>query len=140
MENQQKQIASDEIDLGQVFAKIGDFFKSIGFAVVRLLALLRNTPMQNKRLFIVFILAGGALGFSYSSFLKKKFYDSSLILSSEYLNKRIVDSAIGKLNLLADEESSKGLATGLHISDSLAGNIVKFDFKPFVAERELIET
>src|SRR5260221_8787911 len=102
MENQKPTITpTDEIDIGQIFAKIGDFFKSIGFGLIRFLALLRNTPLQSKGLFITLVIIGGIIGFSYSSFLKKKFYDSSMILSSEYLNKRIVDNAIDKLNLLA---------------------------------------
>lgn len=136
MENQQQ---SDEIDLGQIFAKIGSFFNSIGLGLIRLLVLLRRTPLQNKTLFIVLVLAGAVWGYLSSSFLKKKFYDSTMILSSEYLNKRIVDNSINKLNLLAAEASPSGLASVLHISDSLAANIVKFEAKPFVAERELIE-
>lgn len=138
MENQRHN-PSDEIDLGQLFNKIGDFFKSIGFGIIRVFALLRNTPLQNKGLFIVLILIGGVLGFLYSSYLKKNFYDSSMIFSSDYLNKRIVENSIDKLNLLANEESPKGLVAALGISDSLARNIVKFEAKPFVAEQELIE-
>src|SRR5882724_11398011 len=134
MENQQK--SNDEIDLGQVFTKIGDFFKNIGSGIIIFLALLRNIPMKNKRLFVLLVLAGGILGFSYSSLLKKKFYDTSMILSSDYLNKRIVDNAVDKLNLLAEEKISKGLAATLRIPDSLAKSIVKFETKPFISEQE----
>lgn len=139
MENQQKPVQSDEIDLGQLFAKIGDFFRSIGIGIIRFLSVIRNTPLNNKLLFVSLIVASGALGFVYSSFLKKKFYESTMILSSNYLNKRIVDSSIEKLNLLAEEESSRGLAKALNISDSLAANIVNFKFKPFVSEVEIVE-
>jgi hypothetical protein len=62
-----------------------------------------------------------------------------MILSSEYLNKRIVDNTIEKLNLLAEEEEKAGLAKVLNISTELADNIHDFDAKPFVAENELIE-
>lgn len=139
METQQKTPQSDEIDLGQLFSKIGDFFKNIGLGFVKFLALLRNVPLNHKILFIVLISAGAILGFLYSSQLKKKFYESTMILSSDYLNKRIVDSSIDKLNLLAEEESPKGLSKILGISDSLAKNIVKFEAKPFVSEGDLIE-
>lgn len=139
MENQQIPVQSDEIDLGQLFAKIGDFFKSMGMGIIRFLAILRNTPFQNKILFISLIAIFGVLGYSYSSFLKKKFYESTMILSSNYLNKRIVDSSIEKLNLLAGEQSPAGLAKVLNISDSLAANIVAFESKPFVSEVELVE-
>lgn len=139
MENPQKPVTSDEIDLGVLFTKIGDFFKQVWFAFIRLVALIRNTPLNNKTLFISLILISAAIGYIYSSFLKKNFYESTMILSSEYLNMRIVDSSIDKLNLLAEEESPVGLARELRISDSLALNIVRFEAKPFVSETDLIE-
>lgn len=62
-----------------------------------------------------------------------------MILSSDYLNKRIIDNTIQKLNLLADEQSPRGLANSLKISDSLAANIARFTARPFVAEADIIE-
>lgn len=137
MENTQK---PDDIELGLVFAKIGDFFKSIGYGIIRFIALLRNVPVDNKILFALLTVAGGVIGLSYSTFLKRKFFESSMVLSCDYVSKRIIDNAIEKLNLLAGEETSKGLSRALHISDSLAANIMKFEAKPFVAEKEIVET
>ncbi|MGE0770199.1 MAG: hypothetical protein AB7K37_00695 [Cyclobacteriaceae bacterium] len=130
---------ADEIDLGVLFAKIGDFFRNIGLGFLRFLALMRRVPLENKTLFISIILLGAVVGFSYSTFLKKKFYETTMILSSNYLNKRIVDNTVEKLNLLAEEEDARGLAKELKISDSLAYNILEFSSKPFVAETDLIE-
>lgn len=130
---------SDEIDLGVLFSKIGDFFKSIGLGIMRFLALVRRVPLENKALFTLLIIGAIVIGFSYSSFLKKKFYATTMILSSDYLNKRIVDNTIDKLNLLANEKDKRGLGSVLHISDSLAENIMEFKAKPFVAEADLIE-
>jgi len=130
---------SDEIDLSQLFSKIGDFFTNIGLGIMRFLALLRRIPIENKLLFILIIIASAIVGFSYSKFLNKNFYESSMILSSDYLNKRLVDNTIDKLNLLAGEENKHGLAKVLNITDTLANNIVKFDAKPFIAENDLIE-
>jgi hypothetical protein len=138
-ENQKQVSNSDEIDLGILFSKIGDFFKNMGLGFLRFLAILRRIPLENKTLFIALILIGIAGGISYSSFLKKKFYSTTMILSSQYLNKRIVDNTIEKLNLLTDEDDKKGLASVLHISNELAKNIHDFEAKPFVAETELIE-
>ncbi|HTH57348.1 MAG TPA: hypothetical protein VL728_14965 [Cyclobacteriaceae bacterium] len=137
MENQQK--PAGEIDLALLFAKVGDFLKNVAFGFVRFLALIRKVPLDNRKLFVGFIAVGAVLGFSYSQFLKKKFYESTMILSSDYLNKRIVDSSIDNLNLLAHEETSKGLAKVLHVSDTLASKIKKFEAKPFVAEMELVQ-
>ena len=134
-----RQNTTDEIDLGKLLAKIGEFFGSIAYGVIRLFALIRSTPLQNKGLFITLVVLGAVVGFSYSSFLKKKFYESTMVLSCDYLSKRIVDNSIEKLNLLAGEESAKGLSRELQISDTLAKNIAKFEAKPFVAEHELVE-
>ncbi len=140
MTENQKQISnSDEIDLGALFSKIGDFFKNIGLGFLRFLALLRRIPLENKSSFIVLIAAALIVGISYSTFLNKKFYSTTMILNSEYLNKRIIDNTIEKLNLLAEEDNKKGLANVLQISDSLAENIHDFEAKPFVDESEIIE-
>lgn len=138
-ENQRQVSNSDEIDLGVLFSKIADFFKNIGLGFLRFLAVLRRVPLENKLLFSILIFVSLIIGISYSSLLKKKFYSTTMILSSEYLNKRIVDNTIEKLNLLAEEEEKAGLAKVLNISKELADNIHDFDAKPFVAENELIE-
>jgi hypothetical protein len=134
-----KKTAEDEIDLNQLFAKIGDFFRGIGHGIISFAALLRNIPLKHKWLFISMTIIGGAVSYYYASYLRKKFYESSMILSSDYLNKRIMDNAIEKLNHLASEQSPRGLAKSLVISDTLAENIDRFDAKPFVAESDLIE-
>jgi len=139
MENQQKPVQNDEIDLGQLFAKIGEFFKGLGLGLMRFFALLRKVPIENKSIFIVSVIIVSGLAFAYGVLLKKKFYESTMILSSNYLNKRIVDNSIEKLNLLAEEEDASGLAKVLNIQDTLADNIAKFEAKPFVAETDLIE-
>ena len=138
-ENSKPTPNSDEIDLGVLFSKIGDFFKNIGIGFMRFIALIRRIPLENKALFGSLIFIGLAIGISYSGFFKKKFYSTTMILSSNYLNKRIMDNTIEKLNLLAEEKDKKGLARVLGISDSLASNIHEFEAKPFVAEAELIE-
>lgn len=138
-ENQKQVSNSDEIDLGSLFSKIGDFFKNIGLGFLRFLALLRRIPLENKTSFILLIVASVVVGISYSTFLKKKFYSTTMILNSEYLNKRIVDNTIEKLNLLAEEDDKSGLARVLQIPDALAENIHDFEAKPFVDQSEIIE-
>jgi hypothetical protein len=139
MENQKPTTPSDEIDLGLLFSKIGDFFINIGVGIMRFFALLRRVPLENKLIFSGIIIASIVVGFSYSKLIKKKFYESTMILSSDYLNKRLVDNTIDKLNLLASEKNKHGLAKILNISDTLADNIVEFKAKPFVSEKDLIE-
>jgi hypothetical protein len=139
MTEPQKQTSSDEIDLGVLFSKIGDFFRNMGLGVLRFIAILKKIPLENKFLFIALVGISVGVGLSYSLFIKKKFYSTTMILNSSYLNKRIVDNTIEKLNLLAEEEDSKGLAIELGIPDTLAENIHDFDAKPFVDEAEIIE-
>jgi hypothetical protein len=130
---------SDEIDLSQLFSKIGGFFKNIGLGFIGFLALIRRIPIENKLAFILLITASIAVGASYANLLKKNFYESTMILSSNYLNKRLVDNSMEKLTLLASEQTKKGLAKVLNIPDSLADNIIGFEAKPFVEENDLIE-
>lgn len=139
MENQRPAPPSDEIDLGQLFSKIGDFFKSMAMGFVRFIALLRRIPLENRASFLVIIIASGAIGFGYSALLKKNYYESTMILSSNYLNKRLVENSIDKLNTLAGEPDKKGLAKTLGIPDSVAKNIIAFSATPFVSESDLIE-
>jgi len=139
MENTKQPHTSDEIDLGQLFSKIGDFFRNIAFGFLRFLALVRRVPLENKLVFTILIIASIAVGISYSNLLKKSFYESSMILSSEYLNKRLVDNAVEKLNLLAAERNKNGLAKALQVPDSMAENILEFAARPFVEEQDLIE-
>ena len=139
MEAPQKPVQSDEIDLGQLFSKIGDFFRNLGLGVLRFLSIVRRVPVENKLIFLASLVIVCGLTLTYGLLLKKKFYESTMILSSNYLNKRIVDNTIGKLNLLAEEEYASGLAKVLQIPDTLADNIALFEAKPFVAETDVIE-
>jgi len=139
MESQKPADRTDEIDLGQLFTKMGGFFSSVWFGFMRFLALIRRVPIENKATFLLLIAGAIVVGSLYANLLKKKFYETSMILSSDYLNKRIVDNTIEKLNLLAREKDSGGLAHVLQIPDSLAKNILGFEAKPFVKETDIVE-
>jgi len=139
MENQKPSTSSDEIDLGQLFSKIGDFFRNIGLGFIRFLALIRRIPLENKLAFALIVSGSVVFGIAYANLLQKNYYESTMILSSDYLNKRLVDNTIEKLNLLAEEKDKSGLAKVFNISDTLADNILEFTAKPFVAEQDLIE-
>lgn len=139
MDNQPKPAPSDEIDLGALFARIGDFFKSVGLGFVRLLALIRSKPLQYKKFFALCVVAGGVLAAAYGGLLRKNFYESTMILSSNYLNLRIVESTMSKLNLLAEEKHKAGLARELHIPLDVAQDIEKLEAVPFIPEAEILD-
>jgi hypothetical protein len=139
MDNQ-KQVASDEIDLGVLFSKIGDFFKSLGMGFLRSLATLRLIPIKHKNLFIALSVVSVTVGYFYSTgLISKKYYKTSMVLSSDYLNNRILENSIEKLNLLADEKSKTGLSKALNIPESIAHAILGFKAKPIIDEKETIE-
>jgi hypothetical protein len=138
MENQ-KHNSSDEIDLGAVMARIGNFFHDLWFNFLRFLALVRRIPLENRMSFSLIIVASLVIGFLYSKYLQKNFYETTMILSSEYFNKRLVESSIDKLNLLADEQNKKGLARVLNLPDTVANKIVEFSATPFIAEDDIVE-
>jgi hypothetical protein len=138
MENQ-KSNANEEIDLGQLLKKFGDSLKEGWLGIMRLLALLRRIPIENKFSFLGIMVVSVGLAVAYSFLLKKNYYESTMILSSQYLNKRLVDNGIRKLDALAQEQDKSGLARLFNISDTLAGSIIGFEAKPFVSEEEIVD-
>jgi hypothetical protein len=140
MENQQKPVQSDEIDLGVLFSKIGDFFRNLGMSFLKALAVVRLIPSQNKILFIALLLIASIGAILYSKgIISKNYYESTMIINSGYLNTRILNETVEKLNLLTKEKSKAGLARTLQIPQKLADSIASFKSKPFVTEEELID-
>jgi hypothetical protein len=139
MESQKPDTKSDEIDLGALLARIGDFFSNAGMGFMRFLAAMRRVPFDNKLSFTLIILGSVAIGTVFTVFLRKNYYESKMILSSDYLNKRLAESTIEKLDALARERNKHGLARTLGIPDTLASNIVSFSVAPFVEEKDVIE-
>jgi hypothetical protein len=138
-ETKPKTNTSDEIDLSQLFRWIGKGFRNFGQGILNSLAALRNTFFLNKVFFGIVIASGLVLGAIYSEALTDKFYKSSMILSCDYLNSRIANNTIEKLNLLSKEKGRSGLAEELKIDIATAKNILEFSAKPFVSEKDLIE-
>jgi hypothetical protein len=139
MENQPKPVQSDEIDLGVLFSKIGDFFKGIGISIIRFLAIIRKKPIEHKTLFGTLAAIGGIVAGVYGFYGRKQFYESTMILSSNYLNLRIVESSMDKLNLLAEEKPKNGLAKELGIPLEIAEDILELSAKPFIPEAEVLD-
>ncbi len=138
-ENKSKNQSSDEIDLSQVFKWIGNGFRNFGNSILGGLAGLRSIFFENKKFFGLIIISGLTIGSLYSELLTKKYYKSSMILSCDYLNRRIVESTIEKLNLLCNEVEREGLSKELNIPVATAKNILKFESKPFVSEGDIVE-
>lgn len=134
-----KQKNTDEIDLTQFFAWVGRGFSRFGNGVLFSIASLRNLFFENRLFFAGIIILGLVLGAIYSELLKKKYYQTTMVLSCDYLNTQILDNTIEKLNLLAQEPGSEGLAELLNIDIPTAMNIQRFEFKPFVSEDDVVE-
>jgi hypothetical protein len=137
MEN--KPQASDEIDLTQFFKWIGRGFRNFGNGILAALAGLRNLFFSNLKFFILIIGLGLGLGVLYSELFAKKFYKTTMVLSCDYLNRQIMENAIEKLNLLTREREREGLSEILNIDTETALNIMGFEFKPFVSEKDVVE-
>ena len=130
---------NDEIDIGQLFRLIGNSFKNFGNSILTGFARLRRTFLGYKVFFSIAIISGLIVTSTYYSILRKPKYTSSMILSCDYLNKRVVDNSIEKLNNLSLEKDKTGLAEVLKIDANLAKNILKFSARSFVSEDERIE-
>ncbi|MBT1700902.1 hypothetical protein KK083_28680 [Fulvivirgaceae bacterium PWU4] len=136
-ENRQKN--PEEFDLAQFFRWIQLGLNRFGNAIIYGIASLRNLFFSNKLFFFILILIGLALGTFYSLLLKKEFYKTTMILSCDYLNNQIVESNIAKLNQLSAEPGGESLSELLGIDASTASNILRFESKPFVSDRDIVE-
>lgn len=131
--------ANYEIDLGDVFKAIGNFFSGIGNSFIRSLASLRKVVIVNRVLFVsttLFALVGSVI---FTQFLRKDHYKSSMILSSVYLNYSLIENSIDKLNAMCEEKNRTVLAKTLNLDSEAAKNILKFEFKSFTTQEDLIE-
>lgn len=138
-DNKSKSTNSDEIDLSQLFKWIGKGFSNFGKGFLNSLAGLRALFFQNKTFFTATIVVGLILGALSSEVFIKKQYASSMIISCDYLNSRVLNNTIEKLNLLCDEDARTGLAHELNIDIATAQNIQEFNARAFVSEKDLVE-
>jgi len=130
--------SEDEIDLRQLFRAIGDFFKGIGRGIENTIIRIRRRTIQYKWIIAVTLILGVAASVLLFN-IKKPVYSSSMLLSSDYFNGRIVDNSIEKLNLLCEEEDRIGLSRALGVDQEVALNIVGFEAEPFISEEDRVE-
>ncbi len=136
--NQNSNPNSDEIDLRELFSAIGNFFSNIFFNFILFIVGIKNAIIRNIKLIFILGIVGGILGI-VAHFVTPDVYKSSILLRSTYLNGRLMESTIDKLQLLAEDENRKQLAKTLNIDTATANNIVGFSYEPFVSEEEIIE-
>lgn len=127
------------MDLGRLFARIGNGIRNAWLGFMRFLALMRRIPIENKVSFLAIISASIVIGFLFSSYLSKNYFESTMILSSDYLNKRLAENTMDKLSQLADEKNKSGLARELALPDTLANNIIGFGVRPFIDEDDIVK-
>ncbi len=128
----------DEIDLRKLFQAIGKGFANIGKAFVNLIVRCRRVSITYKKLLIAMLVAGVIAGVTYNR-VSKPYYNTSMLLSSEYFNGRLVENSIEKLNTLCKEEGRIGLANVLNIEEHVAKNIKEFNFEPLVSEQDIVD-
>lgn len=130
---QQQSYHDDEIDLRNLFQAIGRFFISIGHGIIQMMLSFRRVTLRYKILLAVALITGVIAGVA-SNQLFKPHYQTSLLLKSDYLNEKLVENGIDKLNLLCEEDDRIGLSKVLNIDLEEASNIRVFEFKSFVTE------
>lgn len=128
----------DEIDLRKLFQAIGKGFANIGKAVIKMIIKTRRISLNYKFLLITMIIVGAMAGVAYNK-VSKPYFNTSMLLSSEYFNARLVDNNIDKLNTLCSESDRKGLAKALDIDVEIAKNIKGFEYEPLVSEQDLVD-
>lgn len=112
-----RQNTDDEIDLGKLFEKIGDFFLNT------LLVFLKNIKLLISTLLIGVILA---LVFY---FLQKPVFISEMTISSRFLTNDFCSVLITNLNKLIEEKNYKQLEHLLRLDKKVVSNINKIEFQ-----------
>jgi len=134
----QQNAPSDEIDLRELFRAIGNWFKGIAENLVLGVVIIRRHTLKNKWLLIALLVIGSGLGTS-TGFLLDRFYSSSMVVNSYYLNAEIVENIIDKLDELCNDLDYPVLAQQLDVSLDIAKQIRSFSYEKFVTEEEKLE-
>lgn len=137
-EKQNYKSSEDEIDLRQLFNVIGSFFSKLWATFIQSIVIFRRATLKNKYLIIFISILVCILSVIRNNF-SDPIYSSSLLLSSEYFNGRIIDNSIEKLNLLCAETDKLGLSKELGLDQEVASNIVEFSAIPFISEDDRVE-
>jgi len=137
MENQ-KQNGSDEIDLGLLFAKIANGISNFGRSVLKLLAIIKNVPLQNKAIFSS-LMAISLVTISVYNFSSKKYYVQKVVVSNSSYTTKVLQEIFMNVNDLAKQEDTVGISQLLTIPVSVAKSLKKIEANPFVTETDLIE-
>ena len=136
--SQQQSYHDDEIDLRKLFQAIGKFFVNIGHGIINTILAIRRVTFSYKYLLLAAIIIGIITGFGVNKFFKP-YYQTSLLLNSDYINTKLVENSIEKLNLLCKEGDRAGLSKALNIDIDAAKNIKGFEFESFVTEEFILE-
>lgn len=131
--------SSDEIDLREIFRAIGNFFSGIGSGFIYLLASLRKTALTHKTLFVSIFGVSQVVAVAYALAVRKDYYETSMILRSNYLNFEVVQKIVEELDLMCEEDERTVLAHSLGLSPQEAMNILEFEATSFVSSDEEVE-
>jgi hypothetical protein len=135
---QNPRAASEEVDIREVFAAIGNFFRRIGNSFILFLIQLRKATKKYAWLIVACMLTGAAIGYiGYVSF--QPYYASELALSSRYYSSEMLKSAINELDQLAAEDNHGILANKLNITPEQASVIRSFTALSATTTAEIIE-
>jgi hypothetical protein len=135
---QQQSYHDDEIDLRKIIQTIGRFFVSIGHGIISMILLFRRVTLRYKVLLGLAVVVGIIAGLASNQLIMPR-YQTSILLKSDYLNAKLVENGIDKLNLLCEEDDRAGLSKVLNIDKEAAINIRGFEFKTFVTEEFTLE-
>ncbi len=129
---------SDEIDLRQLFAAIGDFFKSIFIGFILIIVGIKNATIKYFQIIFLFVILGGIIGIALNFYLPD-YYTSSMLLQSKHASGRLMENSVQKLDQLCSERNYAQLAEILKVDSSAAANLKGFSYEPFVSEEEIVE-
>lgn len=127
-----------EVDLRSVLGVFREVFKSIGNGLLSIVLSIRRAFVRNRVLFLICMTLAVIAGIWMSSF-GPQYYESKMVLRSEFLNPQTVAINIEKLDDLCKERNFAELADQLGISEESAAQLKGFDYLEFVSEEDKVE-
>jgi hypothetical protein len=139
MSTQQDSNSSDEIDLRELFKFTSKGIENLFNRIINLLVSIRRITIQNFKLFISVTVLTLTIVSAYHFQFRKEVFGSSMLVSSIYLNGKLVENTVTKLNSLAEEDDTFTLSKVLDVDEKVAKQITGFEFEPFAGENEKLE-
>ena len=136
-ESSNRQAASDEIDLREVFASMGRFFASVGGGIINLILAIRRATIKFAVLILAFVISGAVFGFIHHQ-NNEGYYRAQMAIDSRFYTYELLESILNNLNEQARKGANHVLAKELNLAVEQAAKIRGLEIQPLLPIEEKV--